>query len=148
MTGLAGFRDIGFVVMMPFCLTVLSDACQKGGELQLALENVGEARRAADETQELMVQAETIRLLGDLLRCTGDPAAAEGSYLEALALARRQSAKLWELRSATSLARLWRDKGRRAEARDLLAPIYDWFTEGVDTPVLTEAKALLEQLAL
>ena len=80
-----------------------------------------------------MIQAETIRLLGDLLRSTGDPTAAEVSYVEALALARRQSAKLWELRSATSLARLWHDQGRCAEARDLLAPVYDWFTEGFDT---------------
>jgi class 3 adenylate cyclase/predicted ATPase len=145
-TGLADQREIGFMATTPYSLTLLADACRIGGELKLALEHVGEARRAADETQELMVQAETIRLLGDLLRCTGDLAAAEGSYVEALALARRQSAKLWELRSATSLARLWRDQGRRTEARDLLAPIYGWFTEGFDTKDLQDAKALLEQL--
>ena len=73
-------------------------------------------------------------------------AAAEDSYRRALAVARRQSAKFWELRAAISLARLWRDQGKRAEARDLLAPIYEWFTEGFDTPVLQEAKALLDEL--
>jgi predicted ATPase len=93
-----------------------------------------------------MIQAETLRLCGDLLRCTGEPAAAERSYREALTLAHRQSTKLWELRAATSLARLWRDQGKRTEARDLLAPIYGWFTEGFDTPVLQDAKALLDEL--
>jgi len=62
-------------------------------------------------------------------------------------VAKRQSAKVWELRAATSLARLWRDQGKRIEARDLLAPIYGWFTEGFDTPVLQDAKALLDQVA-
>jgi predicted ATPase len=81
-----------------------------------------------------------------LLLATGDPAAAEASYGEAMALARRQSAKLWELCAVMSLARLWRDQGKRAEARDLLAPVYDWFTEGLDTPVLQEAKTLLDEL--
>jgi predicted ATPase len=72
--------------------------------------------------------------------------AAEDSYRRALAVARQQSAKFWELRAALDLARLWRDQGRRTEARDLLAPIYGWFTEGFDTPVLQEARSLLEQL--
>jgi predicted ATPase len=82
-----------------------------------------------------------------VLLATGDAAAAEASYREAIAIARRQSAKLWELRAATSLARLWRDQGKRAEARDLLAPVYSWFAEGFGTPVLQEAKALLVELA-
>jgi predicted ATPase len=87
------------------------------------------------------------RLRGDILNVTGDRAAAEQSYHQALAVAERQSAKLFELRAATSLARLWRDQGKRTEARDLLAPIYSWFTEGFDTPVLQDAKALLDELA-
>jgi predicted ATPase len=74
------------------------------------------------------------------------PGAATG-YREAIAIAQQQNAKLWELRAATSLARLWRDQGKRTEARDLLAPIYGWFTEGFDTPVLKEARALLDDLA-
>ena len=84
---------------------------------------------------------------GYLLNATGDQAAAEQSYHQALAVARRQSAKLFELRTATSLARQWRDQGKRSEARDLLAAIYNWFTEGFDTPDLKQAKALLDELA-
>jgi predicted ATPase len=87
------------------------------------------------------------RVRGDLLNATGDRAAAAQSYHQALVIARRQSAKPFELRAATSLARQWRDQGKRTEARDLLAPIYDWFTEGFDTPVLKEANALLDELA-
>jgi predicted ATPase len=84
---------------------------------------------------------------GDLFNATGDQTAAEQSYHQALAVAARQSAKVFELHTATSLARLWRDQGKRTEARDLLAPVYGWFTEGFDTPVLQEAKALLDELA-
>jgi predicted ATPase len=101
----------------------------------------------AEETEARWFQAETLRLTGDVLLATGDAAAAEASYREGIAIAQQQSAKLWELRAATSLARLWRDRGKCTEARDLLAPIYGWFTEGFATPVLQEAKALLEELA-
>jgi len=86
------------------------------------------------------------RLRGELLNATADQSAAEQSYNQALVVAQRQSAKLFELRAATSLARLWRDQGKRTEARNLLAPIYGWFTEGFDTPVLRDAKALLDEL--
>ena len=72
---------------------------------------------------------------------------AEESYRQALAIATQQGARPSELRGATALARLWRDEGKRTEARNLLAPVYDWFTEGFDTPVLMEAKALLDALA-
>jgi len=81
-----------------------------------------------------------------LLLRHGYAAAAEELYRKALSLAREQEAKLWELRAAASLARLWRDRGRRPEARDLLGPVYGWFTEGFDTPDLKEAKALLDEL--
>jgi len=74
-------------------------------------------------------------------------AAAEDSYCRALAVARQQQAKYWELRAALSLARLWRDQGKVQQARELLAPVYEWFTEGFDTLDLKEAKALLEELA-
>jgi predicted ATPase len=74
-------------------------------------------------------------------------AGAEDSYRYALAMARQQSAKFWELRTALDLARLWRDQGKRHEARELLAPVYGWFTEGFDTRDLKEAKGLLEELA-
>ena len=101
----------------------------------------------AEATQVKWVLAETLRLRGDLLAQTGERMAAEASYREALALARQQSAKLWELRAATSLARLWRKQGRPGEARDLLAPVHGWFTEGFDTVDLKEAAALLAELA-
>ncbi|MGB6542110.1 MAG: hypothetical protein WBF03_14705 [Xanthobacteraceae bacterium] len=87
------------------------------------------------------------RVQGDLLNATGDQAAAEQTYRRALAVADRQRARTLELRAATSLARLWRGQGKRVEARDLLAPIYGWFTEGFDTPVLKDAKTLLDELA-
>jgi predicted ATPase len=81
-----------------------------------------------------------------LLLRQGHSDAAKELYREALSIARTQEARLWELRAASSLAQLWRDQGRRAEARDLLAPVRGWFTEGFETPDLKEAKALLEEL--
>ena len=84
---------------------------------------------------------------GDLLNAAGDQSGAEQHYRQAIAVAERQSAKLFQLRASTSLARLWRDQGKRAEARDLLGPIYNWFTEGFDAPDLKDAKALLDELA-
>jgi predicted ATPase len=81
-----------------------------------------------------------------LLRASHDPAAAERCFCQAIGIAQQQSAKFWELRAAISLARLWCDRGKRDAARDLLAPTYGWFTEGFDTPVLREAKALLDTL--
>ena len=83
---------------------------------------------------------------GGLLNTIGDLNGAERSYQEAIAIATRQGAKIFELRASIGLARLWRDQGKQAEARDLLAPIYDWFTEGFDTPVLQAAKNLLDEL--
>ena len=116
------------------------------GQSQGALAHLAEARHLAEETEARHFQAETLRLTGDVLLATGDAAAAEASYHEARAVAQQQSAKLWELRAATSLARLWGEQGKRTEARDLLAPVYGWFTEGFGTPVLQEAKALLNEL--
>ena len=84
---------------------------------------------------------------GDLFQIIGDLAGAGRSYQQAIAVAKRQSAKMFELRASTSLARLWRDQGKRDRARDLLAPVYGWFTEGFDTRDLKEAKALLDELA-
>src|SRR5207248_7422600 len=100
-----------------------------------------------ERTRQRWFAAELNRLKGQLLLRQGRPEAAEELYRKALSIAEEQEAKLWELRAATSLARLWRDQARRAEGRDLLAPVYGWFTEGFDTPDLTEAKALLDELA-
>ncbi len=82
-----------------------------------------------------------------MLSLKGDPEGAERNFLASLDWARRQQAKMWELRTSTSLARLWQSQGKRREAYDLLAPVYDWFTEGFDTKDLLEAKALLDELA-
>ncbi len=91
--------------------------------------------------------SELYRLRGDLLVASGDWAAVEHNYRQALAIATRQMAKIIGLRAGTSLARLWRDQGKRDAARDLLAPVYGWFTEGFDRLDLKEAKALLDALA-
>ena len=98
-------------------------------------------------TNERWTEAELHRVRGKLLVAVGALASAEDNFHKAVAVAQRQNAKLWELRASLDLARLWRDQGKRREARDLLAPIYGWFTEGFDTPVLQDAKALLDELA-
>ena len=93
--------------------------------------------------------AETNRIRGEILlkRDLGDTAPAEEAYRTAIAIAQQQKAQSFELRAAVSLARLWRDQGKPQQARELLAPVYGWFTEGFDTRDLKEAKALLEELA-
>jgi class 3 adenylate cyclase/predicted ATPase len=126
-TGVTGWHDLGFVAFRPWALTLLADACRMAGQWQAALEHLAEARGLAEEKEVRWLQAETFRLTGDVLLAMGDAAAAEASYQDSIAIARQQSAKLWELRSAMSLARLWRDQGKRSEARELLAPVYGWF---------------------
>jgi hypothetical protein len=96
--------------------------------------------------EERVYYAETLRLKGWMLSLKGDLEGAERSYLASIDWARRQQAKMWELRTSTSLARLWQGQGKRQEAYELLAPVYDWFTEGFDTKDLQEAKALLTEL--
>jgi predicted ATPase len=145
--GLASWGELGIIIWRPLVLTLLADTCGMAGQVQAALDHVSVARRLAEETEERWLQAETVRLTGDVLLAMGDPTGAEGSYHEAIAIAQQQSAKLWELCAAMSLARLWRKQGRRIEARDLLGPVYGWFTEGYGTPVLQEARALLEELS-
>jgi tetratricopeptide (TPR) repeat protein len=145
--GLSMYRATGAVLGTPWMLTRLAEAHRRLGQSGEGLNCLTEAAQIIEATDERCGEAELHRVRGDLLNATDDRAATEQSYHQALAVARRQSAKLPELRAATSLARLWRDQSRRAEARDLLASIYGWFTEGLDTPVLKEAKALLEQLA-
>ena len=116
------------------------------GQPATGLEWLDEAVSIIEATGERWYEAEVRRLRGDLLGATGDGAAAEASFRHAIAVASKQQAKLFELRASTSLARLWGDQGKRTEARDLLAPIYGWFTEGFDTLDLKEAKALLDEL--
>ena len=111
------------------------------------LDRLDEAAKLIDTTQERWSEAEMHRLRGTLLLSMREPTAAEDSFRRALAVARRQSARFWELRAATSLARLWRDQGKRVEARELIAPVYCWFTEGFATRDLKEAKVLLDELS-
>jgi predicted ATPase len=146
-TGSAVLEEFGIMNWRPWVLAELTDARRMAGQWQAALGHLAASQRLAEETRNPWFQAETLRLHGDVLLATGDPAAAEASYHEAIAIAQQQRAKLWELRAAMSLARLWRDQGKRTAACDLLAPVYDGFTEGFGTPVLQEAKALLEELA-
>ena len=117
-----------------------------GAQPQAGLDQLAEAATMVETTQERWAEAEMHRLRGALLLSINEHASAADNYQHAIDVARWQSARLWELRAATSLARLLRDQGRRTEARDLLAPIYGWFTEGFDTPVLQDAKALLDEL--
>jgi ATP/maltotriose-dependent transcriptional regulator MalT len=105
-----------------------------------------EAEQIIATTEERQHEAMLHRVRGDLLYTTGDEAAAEQSYHLALAVAARQSAKPLELRAATSLARLWRDHGKRQQAHNLLATVYGWFTEGFDTLILQDAKTVLDEL--
>jgi predicted ATPase len=145
--GLAAYRATGALSSGPNILQLLAACHRRSGQPEQGLKDLDEAAAQIDATQVRHQEAEMHRLRGELLVVVDDPVAAEASLHQAIAVARRQSAKLWELRAASSLARLWRDQGKRTEARDLLAPIYGWFTEGFDTPVLQDAKALLEQLA-
>ena len=118
--------------------------------LLTALEALDEARRLAEETDERIWEAEIHRLIGEtrLARDPGADAQGETCFKTAIETARCQGARMLELRSATSLARLWNGKGRREEAHGLLAPLYDGFTEGFDTPDLIDAKALLDEFVL
>src|SRR6516164_6197305 len=133
---------------MPSILSILARAHGEIGQFDDAWRCIGEAITAVETTKERISEAQVHRTAGEiaLLSPARDAAKAEEYFERALAVARQQQAKSWELRAAMSLARLWRDQGKTVEARELLAPVYGWFTEGFDTRDLKEAKALLEQL--
>ena len=131
---------------MPHNIALLAAACEIAGQVEESLALLDEALEIAGRTGERWFEAELNRHKGRLLLREGHTEAAEELYRKALSIAVEQEAKLWELRAAVSLARLRRDQGLRAEARDLLAPVYGWFTEGFDTPDLKQAKALLDEL--
>jgi class 3 adenylate cyclase/tetratricopeptide (TPR) repeat protein len=145
--GFSRWRASGSVQSSSFALTLMADAYAKL-ELRVEAKNcIAEAEQIIEMTDDRFWEAELWRVRGELFNATGDRAAAERNFDQALAVAKRQSAKLPELRASTSLARLWRNQGKRTEARELLAPVYGWFTEGFDMPDLKEAKALLEELS-
>ena len=145
--GLAEFRAAGSVVNSPMYLAFHAEAYAMLGQPAEGLNCLAEAALFVEATEERIQEAELHRMRGDLLNAAGDHSGAEWHYRQAIAVAERQSAKLFQLRASTSLARLWRDQGKRVEARDLLGPIYNWFTEGFDAPDLKDAKALLDELA-
>jgi class 3 adenylate cyclase/DNA-binding winged helix-turn-helix (wHTH) protein/predicted ATPase len=147
--GVAGVRATGAVWLLPFNRSALVIAYQRTGRME-------EARSVLDEALELMRQtrvewnkAELYRLEADFALSAAVPnlELAHARLCEAISTAQRQGAKWWELRATTDLARSWRDQGKRSKARDLLAPVHTWFTEGFDTPDLKDAKALLDELA-
>jgi predicted ATPase len=133
---------------VPDFLSLLAQAYGRAGRRAAGLELLAEALDRTEANGGCWLEAELHRLRGELLLPPPDrdPIAAEAAFRRALMVARDQSARLWELRAATSLARLWRVQGRCFEACDLLTPVYGWFTEGLDTPDLQEAKALLHEL--
>jgi predicted ATPase len=142
--GVAACRATGAVMDVPFYLTMLADAEGVAKELDGGLSHLAEAERLMDESR--WAESELHRVRGELLLTGHDPAGAERSLCRALEIAQQQGAKSWELRAAISLARLWHEQGKHDTARDLLAPIFGWFSEGFDTPVLKEARALLDTL--
>jgi predicted ATPase len=145
--GLTAYRATGAEVWVPHFIAYLAAAYEIAGEVGEAETLLDDALQIVERTGERWFAAELNRHKGQLLLRQRHSAAAEELYRKALSIAEEQGAKLWELRAAASLARLRRDQGRRTEARDMLAPVYDWFTEGFDTSDLKEAKGLLDELA-
>jgi predicted ATPase len=142
-------RVLGSTVEIPDCLSVLAKAHADLGQFEDARRCIGEAIAAAETSGERWWEAEFHRTAGEIERIAPerDAAKAQTSFERGLEIARAQQARSFELRAATSLARLRRDQGRHGEALGLLAPVYGWFTEGFDTPDLKEARSLLEELA-
>ncbi len=147
-SAIAALRSTGTIVAVPSDLSLLAMAHAEIGQFDRAWQCIGEAMTAVETTKETWCEAEVHRRAGEIALMSTEPDAAKAeAYLEsALAVARKQQAKSWELRAAISLARLYRDQGKRDEARDPLTPVYGWFTEGFDTLDLKEAKALLDEL--
>ena len=148
-SGIAAWRSTGATMFLPWRQTLLARAQADLGQVGDAWRCVEDAMTTIEKTGERWCEAEVYRIAGAIALKSPRPDAAKAqAYFEkALTVARQQHAKSWELRAAMSLARLWRDQGKTSYARELLAPVYGWFTEGFDTRDLKEAKALLEELA-
>ena len=148
-SGIAAARSTGSTWSEPFFLPILAKSYADIGNFDDAWRCVGEASAMINRSKEAWCEAELDRLGGEIVLASPqrDEARAEAFFQRALSVARQQQARSWELRAAVSLARLWRDQGKSKQARDLLTPVYGWFTEGFDTLDLKEAKALLQQLA-
>jgi predicted ATPase len=148
-SGIALWRATGSTIFTPEHEFMLAIAHADSGQFDDAWRCIGKAMTAMQATKERWCEAEAHRVAGEIALKSPAPhtAKAEGYFERALAVARQQQTKSWELRAATRLARLWRDQGKVQQARELLAPVYGWFTEGFDTRDLKEAKVLLEELA-
>ena len=144
--GSSAYCATGATVWMPLYIALLAGVCEIAGQIEEGAARLDQASQLAERTGERWFAAELDRQKGRLLLRQGHPEPAEELYRKALSVAQEQEAKLWELRAAASLARLWRDQGRCGAARDLLAPVYGWFTEGFATPDLKAAKMLLDEL--
>jgi hypothetical protein len=147
-TGITAYRLAGSTVWMPLYLLFLARAYAELDQFGDAWHCVGEAITAVEKTKERWWEAEVHRIAGEIALKSPEPDTekAETYFERALSVARAQQAKSWELRAAMSMARLWRDHGKPQQARELLAPVYGWFTEGFDTLDLKDAKALLDGL--
>ena len=147
-SAIATFRATGSTWSLPFRLACLATACADLGQFNDAWRCIEEAITAVETTGERWCEAEVYRVAGEIALKSPEPITtkAEAYFERALAVARQQKAKSWELRAAMSMARLWRDQGKPQQARELLSPVYGWFTEGFDTLDLREAKALLDEL--
>jgi predicted ATPase len=147
--GVAALRSTGTTLYFPLFLSCLAAAHAELNQLEEAWSRIVEATSTMEATGERWWEPEVNRVSGEIALKSPEPdaAKAEAYFDHALAVARQQQAKSWELRASMSLARLWRDQGKVQQARELLAPVYGWFTEGFDTLDLKEAKGLLEELA-
>ena len=148
-SGITMYRSTGSRLYLPIFLSHLSKAYAELGQFDQAWRCIGEAMAAVETTGERWYEAEIHRVTGEIaLKLPQLGSSQAETYFErALTVARAQQAKSWELRAATSMARMWCDQGKHQQARDLLAPVYGWFTEGFDTPDLKQAKVLLDALA-
>jgi predicted ATPase len=148
-SAIPAWRSTGSKLFLPIWLSHLARANGELGQFNEAWSQIGEAITTVETTKEKWFEADVHRIAGEiaLMSPVRDLAKAEACFERALAVAREQQAKSFELRAAMSMARLWRDQGKRDGARGLLAPVYGWFTEGFDTPDLKQAKALLDELA-
>lgn len=145
--GFAALKETGNETFLPWCLVSLAEAYGKACHIEEGPTALNEALRWVEKNEERHIEAELYRLKGQLLQqlSSDNQTAVETCFHQSLDIARQQQAKSWELRAAISLARLWRQQGKRQEALDLLAPVYGWFTEGFDTADLREARSLLGQ---
>ena len=147
-SNVTALRATGATIWLPLWLSHLASAHAQLGQFDDARRYIGEAMRTIEKTKERWFEAEINRMVGEiaLMSQQRDVLKAEAHFERAIAVARQLQSKSYELRAAMSMARLWRDQGKRDAARDLLAPVYGWFTEGFDTLDLKEAKALLDEL--